>query len=450
MGVSMQVSDLVGKESWRKERILKDDKDLDSVVVDKLATDPAKGVRILAVQHPKITQDGLWKVVTQKKNFTEEYILRNAFQKLNPELKVKWLQEKKFTDIKNNYMLDDLGRYALARGISTSSVASDFTNALVDLVLSKDLDLTFARHWILENYDVKKNKQLFQFFEDNYPDELVLFATELKLSDADVDKYFSKKIDTEAYFLSPNRFGGTFLEKMNGEQITKLLKALHSFDKDTWYPLSENPNFTSEHTRIVFAMNHNYNRDLEYLVENLPLDEICEKQILIWFKNEGDQYNRKNWQVMNAWAKNKTHTRLLFDTVSNFKKDDGWSPEVINHMLASGKYDEKDFDDMMVNRTDYDKESSYVTMVGNPHYPQKKLRELWKHYWYDVYKQQEIPEPSRYGRAWGGSFDEQRIQEILYNLVAKSSLASEFGLDYYEKTGKDTYVPQEAKDIFMF
>ena len=65
MGVSMQVSDLVGKESWRKERILKDDKDLDSVVVDKLATDPAKGVRILSVQHPKITQDGLWKVVTK-------------------------------------------------------------------------------------------------------------------------------------------------------------------------------------------------------------------------------------------------------------------------------------------------------------------------------------------------------------------------------------------------
>ena len=446
----MQVSDLAGKEAWRKESILKNDEELHPTVVDKLATDPAKGVRIRAVNHKNISQDALWKVVTQKKNFTEAYIMRSAFQKLNPELKVKWIKEKKFADIKNNHVLEDLGRYAITNGMSKSTVKDDFTNALVEVFLSKEFDLPFSRAWILRYYDVKKNKDVFNRFETDYPEELVMFADELKLSDAEVDKYFNKTMDESDYFYYPRKFGGDFLGKMNGVQLTKMLKALNNFGKDDWYPLSENPNFTAEHTLIVFEMNHMFNRDLEYLVEQLPLDEACEKQILVFFENKGDQYGRKNWQVMNAWAKNKTHTRFLFDTVSSFGKDDGWSPEVINQMLASGKYNEDDFDAMMANRSDYDKESSYVTMVGNPNYPHKKLRELWQHYWYEVYKQKEISEPSKYGRSWGGSFDEQRIQEILYNLVAKSALASEFGMDYYEKTGNEDYVPEEAKDIFMF
>ena len=199
----MRVDILKDKQSWQREELLQD-KNLESELVDKLASDASKNVRQKTAQHPNISDTGLWKLITQKKNFEDEYILRKAFHRISVKEKLKWFKEKQYSAWSSQNIFNEIGAQ-IVDGIAGSSTQQEFADLFVDMVLSDEFNLLFVRFWLLENYDVKSNKKLFEFFTKKYPHEMIRFNKSLKLSKAALPF----RNNRFAYFL------GTFDAKQN-------------------------------------------------------------------------------------------------------------------------------------------------------------------------------------------------------------------------------------------
>lgn len=449
----MKVSEILkGKKAWEKEEMLRYQEDLETDVVDKLATDAAKGVRERAVRHKNVSINALWKVVTQKKNVEEEYILRQTFNKLTPELKLKWFKEEYYKILPQSmfHKLD----YLPYEKTQKSSIKDEFNELLSNLVTSGEHNHQYAIRWLLREYDVKGDKKLFDYLKNKHSNEIIRYRDKIKLTDKELDdnfeNYFAK---TGLWFSNPaDDLGPDFIEQLSEKQLDYMFSKLDRFPKDNVYYLKQNKNFKPKHTLIILNYDHTFNKDIFYIIEELPLDDKCEKKLIEMFENKGDEHNRKQWEVLESWAKNPTHSKKLFDMMKSWKSGSGWSTEASYNMIKTGNYSEDEIEELYSNRSDYDRVSSYSKLVTNPNYPENKLRELWKDYWHNEWKKGEIEGPGLGGdfKRWNMSSDDATVHKILFNLVTKSKLASEFGMEYYNEIGDEKYLPEEAKDIFLF
>lgn len=459
----MKVDDVLkDSEAARQKEGLLDDKNLDSEIVDKLASDPSVAVRRKAVRHDKITDVGLWKIITQKKNYEEDYMLSNAFRKISMELKIKWFREKKFLDYEKKWIFDKI-KWPLLADIDTSSFKDEFSSMMIQYVLSNEFNYDFVRWWLAKHYSVKDDKKLYAFFEEKYPDELIRYREEIGVSEDEVDKLFDKYTqETEYRMFDPLQdFGYEFLEKMKGDQITTLFKKMNYVPKDVLMYLVDNKNLTVEHTYLLFSKpdyfenNGAYGRDngLLYALERLPLDKKCDALI---FKEIQTQFTNKKhpYKIFENWAKNKTHNKqdMIKRLAAWDAENGGWSGEVIDGLLSTGMYSDEDVEKIMANKDDYYALSTYITTVKNANFPTNKLRELWKKYWHGEWKEAEIDGPSYSGSFGGWSLDyiKPRLHELVYNMIKFSPLAGEFGMEYYNIHKDEKYLPEVAKDIFMF
>ncbi len=450
----MKVEDVLKdkKAAWQKERLLDDDK-LDSAVVDKLASDPSVNVRRKAVRHDKITEVGLWKVVTQKKNYEEEYMMSVAMRKLSIETRMKWMREKKYLEIEKKWIIDKF-KYPLIHGIDESPFKDEFAQMLKDGIETDEFNFEFTRWWLIKYTDIKADKKLYAYFVKHRPDELVLYRERIGLTPEEVDKYFSAYVKkNEFYLLNPlNDFGSEFLQTMTGEQLTKLIGKKHTMSVDVMEQVKNNPNYTAEHFMQILKMDYSfYNKELAYIIQWSPLTIEAEKALLKQVKAAKDRGDW--WHMLEAWSKNPNQSKeILLNYLVELAKDGSLSNTVIDNILSTGKYSEEDAERIFSVSSDYSKLSAFKSLVKNPNFPQNKLRALWKEYWVENWKKEEIPGPS-YGdnfRGWNLNYDQANVHELIYNLVAKSSLAGEFGMEYYQEHKDEKYLPTVAKDIFMF
>lgn len=454
----MRVDILKDKQSWQREELLKD-KNLESELVDKLASDASKNVRQKTVQHPNISDTGLWKLITQKKNFDDEYILRNAFHRISVKEKLKWFKEKQYSAWSSQNIFNEIDTQIVA-GIAGSSTQQEFTDLFVDMVLSDEFNLLFVRFWLLENYDVKSNKKLFEFFTKKYPHEMIRFNKSLKLSKQEIDALFDAKMQgvNEWSFKPIQTFGYEFLEQMDTDKISKVLQTVQTVSFDMISYLIDNPNLNVQHTHIFLSKYQKNNKDFTYGVSKFPLDTKAEQMLLDLLNKKLEKEFLEAFSILEAWTKNPTHNKSkMLKLLIEWKDETGWSSEIVSSLASSGMYDGADIDKIFDNKPNQ-KLASYIKAVKNPKFPQPKLKELWQEYWGKQWKKEKISGPSYsggfsdlsggVGSMWGDS-NEKKIHELVYSLIKYSSSGPEFSVEYYNITNDDKYLPPEVKQIFL-
>jgi len=432
-------------------------------MVDKLASDASKNVRQKAAQHPNISDMGLWKLITQKKNFEYEYILRSAFHHISVKEKLKWFKEKQYSAWSNQNIFNEIGA-EIVHEITGSTMQQEFADLFVDMVLSDEFNLLFIRFWLLENYDVKSNKKLFEFFTKKYPHEMLRFNKSIKLSKQEMDVLFDAKMqDVNVWSFKPiQTFGYDFLEQMDEDKITKVLQTLHTISFDMISSLLGNPNLNAQHTHIfLFLTKSKYqkiDKDFTYGVSKFPLDAKAEQILLDLLNKKLGKEFLEAFSILEAWAKNPTHNKSkMLELLVEWKDEAGWSYEIVSSLASSGMYDDADIDKIFDNKPNQ-KLASYIKAVKNPKFPQSKLKELWQEYWGKQWKKEKISGPSYSGgfsdlsgglaSMWGDS-NEKKIHELVFNLIKYSSLGPEFSVEYYNTTNDDKYLPPEVKQIFL-
>ena len=87
-------------------------------------------------------------------------------------------------------------------------------------------------------------------------------------------------------------------------------------------------------------------------------------------------------------------------------------------------------------------------MIKNKNFPKTELERLWKENW-AKWQNKKVEGPI-IGNTFSGSEEEAQINMILYNLLKYSSLSTEFASEYFSATQDASYLPELAKDIFLF
>jgi len=451
----MKITDLLkGKNTYQKE-VLLDNKEATSELVDKLASDPSKKVRYKAINHKNLTPKGAWKVVTQKKNFKEEYILGLAFEKLTAEQVIEWFTKEFDKNIEGN-ILNSISYDIM------SSLKKDKPNTkkVLEIFVDRIVNDGFYQKWyvsrVLDGYPVLKNKELLSQLEEKFPELLIRYRDEIKLSKKQEDEYFKMYIKSKHYWQRPvDDLGYDYIENLSSEKITLLINNI-------MYPTQEalvsfllaNENFNASHTEIMLGEGNTNDSNLIILIEKAPLNDKCEKIIYNLFSNSADN-GWKSWRFLEALALNKTHNKKkMIETIEGFNEDDGFSTELIENLISSRQYSEKEIDSIIDNQSEYTQFSINTTAIKKDGFPKKRLRKLWVKYWKGEWKSGEIPGPTTVGRpdfkGWNMSYEQGKVHELIYNLVKYSSLSGEFGLEYYEVLNDDKYLPEAAKDIFLF
>jgi len=451
----MKVTDLLkGKNAYQKEMLL-DNKEATSELVDKLASDSSKKVRYKAVNHKNLTSKGAWKVVTQKKNFKEEYILGLAFEKLTAEQVVEWFAKEFDKNIDSN-ILNSI-RYDIMSSLRKDKPnTKKVLNIFVDRIVNDDFYQTWYVKRVLDGYPVLKNKELLQIIEKKYPAMLIRYRDEIKLTKKQEDEYFKMYIKTKHYWQRPvDDLGCDYIENLSSDKITLLINNITYPTQEALVScLLSNENFNASHTEVMLGEGNTNDNNLITIIKDAPLNDKCEKIIYNLFSNPTDK-GYKGWRYLEALALNKTHNKKkMIKTIEDFDEDDGFSIQLIENLISSKQYSEKEIESIIDNQSDYTQFSINIDAVKQDGFPKKRLRELWEKYWKGEWKSKEIPGPTTIGRpnfkGWNMSYEQGRVHELIYNLVKYSSLSGEFGLEYYEVLNDDKFLPEAAKDIFLF
>jgi len=445
----MKVTEILkGKKAYEKEFLL-NDKELDSKIVDKLATDPAKSVRRKAAYHPNITQEGLYKIASQKKNFADTNILSIVYDNFDNIHKFKAIENRLWKEYSNIQYIGN----SIHSGLQKSEYKDAVSKIFRDEYISGD-EKSFIESWLLRFYDVVGDKELFDYFIKNKPEKLIAYSDEQNLSQKETMKIFDTYLETSSkYWARPSSdLGYGFIESLSSDNLTKLLKRGFRLDKSDFHSILENPNLTSEHTMILvddIIKEGKLTEHTRTVFRDFPLDKKIDKKIYQFIKREQSSYggNTRNWdwREFELWTANPTHDKSLIKKIlTDMDIDDGWSSTAVYNAVSTGMYDENDLDDIMKNKPEYYRKDLDIELITNPNAPDSMLRDMWKTYWYGKWNKGEIP-----SRIYAAG-DIEEYHKIVYGLVSKSKLKDEFGMDYFNVLDDDTYLPQEAKDMFLF
>lgn len=451
----MKVNEILkGKSALEKEQMLQN-KNLDQSIVDKLVADPAKSVRNIAVYHLNASQEALYKASFAKKNHDDQQIMMNIFWKLDLEYKFKFLKERKWKKFENRWIIDELDD-AIYSGIEKTDHKDELTEIFREEFMNGE-HFNFIKNWLLKYANLKSDRVLYEYFFEKYPDKLIVYKDIQKFTTTQVDDQFKKYIDSiSRYAASPYKdLRPDFIENMDKSQIDLLVDSGFNLNSDDFRVLKNNKNLTAEHTEKILNKMGNWSSDAAYVAEHFPLNQKVEKMLYAWFMTKG--LNGVAWKILEHWALNPTHDKkFMMNLLINWKITDGLSIQVIYNLLTSGKYSQKDLDEIYKNKPSYYKDSAEVTLIKNKNFPKEKLRELWNTNW-SKWGKKEVNGPIR-SNVFSGDFfktpdmSEERaeINKILYYLLTKSSLKGEFGLKYFKDTNDDSYLSEETKDIFLF
>ena len=125
-------------------------------------------------------------------------------------------------------------------------------------------------------------------------------------------------------------------------------------------------------------------------------------------------------------------------------------------MLDTGMYTENDIQKIFASKNEYYKNDINKYLIKNKNFPKTELERLWKENW-AKWQHKKVEGPTR-GNTFSGpdfksfniSEEEAQINMILYNLLKYSSLSTEFASEYFSATQDASYLPELAKDIFLF
>jgi hypothetical protein len=454
----MTVKDLKGMKAHEKKWTIENE-NTPSEIIDRLANDAGKEVRTLAIRDKRVSQKALYKAATSKKNWEEEWIMGSIFSKLSSENILKYFQEEHDKELKG-YII---GKFSWEIK-SAAKEKPELFGILIDRILSGESRETFI-DIIVSSYEIKKNPKLFDWFVNENPEKLIKYRDEQKISDTEVSKLFKGYMDSGWYADPRNDLGYDFIIGLSDKDLTTLISASRVRNNDDYMTaVLDNPNLSPKHTLIMIAemRSDRISRTDLPIIKKAPLDKKVEDhiytQIASEIKSYGGNTTNWNWKLFEALAANPQHDKKrMLDLLENWDyENQGYSAEAIYNLLATGKYDEKDLERIEKPMSDYNKESLVSTLVQSENYPKNKLKQLWEKYWKGEWKEGEIPGPSGRGafgsnfKSWNMSYEESKIHEIVYYLVKESALAGEFGLEYFQKHNDDTYLPDEAKDMFLF
>lgn len=451
----MKVSDLLkGKKAYQKEYMLKDE-DLETEVVDKLVADPAKSVREIAVRHKKASQSALLKAATAKKNMEEKWILRGIFWRLDADHKWEFLKAKSWKLFEKTYVFEEIDT-EFWTGIEKTA-NKDALTALFKEEFMGGEHFAFIRKWLLKFVDLKKDKELYGYFLEKFPEKLVMYREEQGFTPEQFDQQFKQYLETSGkYWASPrNDLGYGVLPELTKPQLDLLIDRKLRLTKDDLDAILSNPNLTADHTEQIFDAANDWNEVVAFLITKFPLNKKVEDKLYDWISTKTERNG--HWKILEALAINPSHTKdRLLKLMSEWETDQGWSINVIDNMLKTGKYTEADLDAIYANKSDYYKDDIDKFLIDNPNFPKARLEKLWKEHW-PKWNSKKVEGPLRTNTFSGPDFErfgmskeDARRNHILYYLLKDSAMNVEFATEYYNDTGDDTFLPQVAKDIFLF
>lgn len=437
---------LKGKKAYEKEYLLDDDT-LDTAIVDKLANDAAKSVRNKAVNHKNISNDALYKFVTNKKNFESSEALNTSFKRLSLNSKVEYAKTPDFVKIIKHNDLEWSFMFGFDKD---KSAMNDLMEVFVELILDGARSY-MIKSQVLINYDVKGNKHLFEYFKEKDPDMLIKFWKEVKLSTKETDDFFDYYLEKTKYswYRNPyNDLGAEYIENMSAKNLTKLLSTQTHIDEKSRRYIISAKNFNSSHTLQFLEMSESYNDQILYIAKEAPLDKKTEQLLEELIKMSKNNINGTGWdhRLFSAWCANKTQTKkTILRLLKEFVKLGFNSVPYIRSAQKTGLYNDELVEFASELDNDFDQVYAYTAIIQNGGFSSKKARQIWDKFYKGEWKSAEINESENIY-----SFEERNIRDLLIALLTKSPISAKLGVEYFELHGDDRFIPEDVKDIFLF
>jgi len=441
---------LKGKKAYQKEYML-DEKDLDTAVVDRLANDAAQVVRKQAIRHLNVSQEALVKFVSHKKNKKLEFALGVAVRKLTLENKLQLLKDEIYTDIYFNQDIAD----DFFDGFLKSNLKDELLSVISKAFLEQK---SYEMAKYLSKYlDLSKNKKVFQKLTESYPEMLIKYRDENGLSKKQIDTIFTGYIENRSHWLNlRTEIGWVYIEdEMTKSQLDLTLEKFYDFDNDTIRALLHNKYFNTTHALRLLEAGNNSPKQIKYLIEKLRLNSKLEKRIEELVTHTTYSFGREgnwNYEYFEIWVNNPTHNKEpILRLLQQKDKSGSVSVASMVGMVKSGKYNSTEIESL-IKDDEYSEISAYMELVKEPMFSQPKLRELWKKYYIGSWAEGEIEGPNYRGAfdSWDMSFEQSRLHEFVYNMIKLSPLAAEFSMEYATIHNDDKYLPDEAKEMFLF
>lgn len=455
----MTVTELLkGKKAYEKDELL-DDENLDTTIIDALSNDTARAVRVKAIFHKNITQEALMKSAFSKKNIDDKYILRIIYRRLNSNHKFECLKNKSWKLYSDAILLEIDNDFWM--GIQKSNHKDDLINLFKTEFMSGDHS-KFIMNYLLKYTDLNIDTKLYDYFLKKFPGKLAMYSPYQRFSQNQIDTLIDLYIDTIAgrYGVDiKNDLGSGILEKLTKNQISIILDNIKPLNQtDAIKALKYNSNLTSVHTEKIFKDITDWNEYsiIPFLIEAYPLNNVIEDKLYDWFEKYFSN-NKVLWKLLESLAKNPTHNKSrLLKLIVDWDTDNGWSINIINAMLDTGMYNENDIQKIFASKNEYYKNDINKYLIKNKNFPKTELERLWKENW-SKWKNKKVEDPTKGNTFSGPDFkrfniieEEAQINMILYNLLKYSSLSTEFASEYFSATQDASYLPELAKDIFLF
>jgi hypothetical protein len=458
----MKVTDILKGKKMPEKLNLLDDKTLDSEIVDKLASGAGKEVKIEAFNHPNVTQDGLWKAAISKSTLNNIDILIELFDFLDSDNILKWFENDHELIIKTEKSYEQFTDYIL----KACKEEKKLLDLFVKKILKNDNHVWRYIEYVARLYPVKKNKKLFDWFTANNPQSLIKWhylhnrrkqTTHITDKDSDIlFKEYVKQNKNNENSLPEIDLGYSFPNTLSAENLTSLIQLLKThtiiYNDDYLSHILKNKNFNSSHTELLLSvLPISYSGEGIHLIAyEAPLNKAAEESLLKQIKPENNEI--KELILFNNWLSNPTHDKSNMKKILNtfdhsiYKNPvTSYNNSTIDAVISSKIYSGEELDEILdaINLSEMDKIQLYTSSSAN--LSETTLRKLWEEYWVKNFKKKELKDNLNFA-----TFNDRYITDMLLRLLTDSKLSDEFGAYYFEVHHDKKYLPQEAKDVFLF